>query len=62
MGEGFSLSTGVWNASIPDLHLPEPRALNMSEEGTAIGSTMSLSSCLGEAPACWNRTACSPSP
>ena len=48
MGEGFSLSTGVWNASIPDLHLPEPRALNMSKEGAAIGSTMSLSSFLGE--------------
>ena len=31
MGEGISLSTGVWNASIPDLHLPEPRALYMSE-------------------------------
>ena len=48
MGEGFSLSRGVWNASIPDLHLLGPRALNMSEEGAAIGSTMSLSSFLGE--------------
>ena len=59
MGEGFSLSTGVWNASIPEMHLPEPRTLNMSEEGAAIGSTMSLLSFL---PACWNRTACSSSP
>ena len=48
MGEGLSLSMGVCDASIPDLLWPEPRALNVSEEGAAIGTTMSLSPFLGE--------------
>ena len=48
MGEGLSLSMGVCDASIQDLFLPEPRALNMSEERAVIGTTMSLSSFFGE--------------
>ena len=39
MGEGLSLSMGVCDASIQDLFLPEPRALNVSEEGALIGTT-----------------------
>ena len=48
MDECLSLSMGVCDASIQDLFLREPRALNMSEEGAVIGTTMSLSSFLGE--------------